>query len=84
MELKPVLLARNLILNSDAVLDYKYMFGPQRILNFICETSRKREVLQKQSAPILPALNKVVVLICSTGLTITVVAAVKCLDQSLH
>ena len=41
MEIEPILLARNLTLNSVAAPNYKYMFGPRRFPYLICETSQK-------------------------------------------
>ena len=41
------LLARNLILNSDAAPSYKYIFGPHKVLNLICETSQWNAFNQK-------------------------------------
>ena len=38
--LKQVLLHRNLAFNSDAVQNYKYVFGPRRVLYLISETSQ--------------------------------------------
>ena len=45
--LKPALIERNLTLNSAAAPNYKYIFGPHRVIYLICETSQRNTYNQK-------------------------------------